>query len=103
MFSLDFTTEARTDQFNPAAFYMGGPGDVAPWPRTFIGNPGANNFDPSIFKNFASRRPNGGICNCAGKPSTPSIRGATGTRVLSVPSFSSPIVTNNLRRAGSGA
>lgn len=105
------------DHINPAAFYMGGPGDVAPWPRTFMRNPGTNNFDLSVFKNFrisetksrylqlrlegfnAFNHTQFSGYNTSTNMTTST--GATGASVLSVPSFSSLIVTNNLRPAGS--
>ena len=105
------------DHINPAAFYIGGPGDVSPWPRTYFRNPGTNNFDMSLFKNF--RVSNDGRrylqlrleafnafnhtqfsgYNTSTNVTTSS--GATGTGVLTTADFSTLSITNNLRPAGS--
>jgi hypothetical protein len=105
------------DHINPAAFVMGGPGDVAPWPRTFIRNPGTNNFDLSLFKNFRITESKGRYLqlrlegfnalnhtqfsgyNTSTNMTTST--GATGASVLSVANFSTLAITNNLRPAGS--
>jgi hypothetical protein len=42
-------------QINPAAFFLPAPGQLDPWPRTFLRAPGINNWDISIFKNFQIR------------------------------------------------
>src|SRR5437868_5838680 len=43
-------------QVNPAALIATAPGQVAPWPRTYLRNPGINNQDLSVFKNFNMAR-----------------------------------------------
>lgn len=37
---------------DPNAFVLPKIGDIAPWPRTYLRNPGINNHDISLFKNF---------------------------------------------------
>jgi len=39
-------------QINPNAFVIPGIGDLGPYSRTYLRNPGINNHDISIFKNF---------------------------------------------------
>jgi hypothetical protein len=105
------------DHINPAAFYVGQPGDLAPWPRTYYRNPGTNNFDMSLFKNFklsgegkkylqlrleafnAFNHTQFSGYNTSTNLTTST--GATGASVLSVPEFSALSITNNLRPAGS--
>jgi hypothetical protein len=105
------------DHINPNAFYVGQPGDLAPWPRTYFRAPGTNNFDMSLFKNFAvsgdgkkylQLRLEGFNAlnhtqfsgyNTSTNLTTPS--GATGTSVLNTADFSTLAITNNLRPAGS--
>ena len=105
------------DHINPAAFYLGQPGEVAPWPRTFIRNPGTNNFDMSLFKNFKISEAKGRYLqlrfeafnalnhtqfsgyNTSTNMTTAA--GATGSSVLNVADFSTLAITNNLRPAGS--
>jgi hypothetical protein len=105
------------DHINPASFYIGPPGDVAPWPRTYMRNPGTNNFDLSVFKNFRITESKGRYLqlrlegfnafnhtqfsgyNTSTNMTTAT--GATGASVLNVPNFSSLTITNNLRPAGS--
>ena len=50
------TLGVNGDHINPAALYLGQPGNLAPWPRTYYRNPGTNNFDLSLFKNFRISR-----------------------------------------------
>ena len=102
---------------NPAALYLGQPGNLAPWPRTYYRNPGTNNFDLSLFKNFAL----GGegkkflqlrlemfnafnhtqFSGYNTSTNMTTAAGATGSGVLSVADFSTLAITNNLRPAGS--
>jgi hypothetical protein len=105
------------DHINPNAFYVGGPGDVAPWPRTYFRTPWTNNFDIALFKNFAlagegkkylQLRFEGfnafNHTQFSGYNTTLNLTtstGATGTSVLNVPNFNQLLITNNLRPAGS--
>ena len=105
------------DHINPAAFYLGQPGNVSPWPRTYYRNPGTNNFDLSLFKNFnlggdgkkflqlrleafnALNHTQFSGYNTSTNLTTSA--GATGASVLNVADFSTLAITNNLRPAGS--
>ena len=105
------------DHINPAAFEIGPPGDTAPWPRTYMRNPGTNNFDLSVFKNFrisesknrylqlrlegfnAFNHTQFSGYNTSTNMTTTA--GATGASVLTVPNFNTLVITNNLRPAGS--
>jgi hypothetical protein len=105
------------DHINPAAFEIGPPGDTAPWPRTYMRNPGTNNFDLSVFKNFRITETKGRYLqlrleafnalnhtqfsgyNTSTNMTTST--GATGTSVLSVANFDTLTITNNLRPGGS--
>jgi len=105
------------ENINAGAVYLGQPGQVSPWPRTYARNPGTNNTDLSIYKNF---RLNGDVrkylqlrleafnafnhtqfsgYNTSTNMTTAA--GATGTAVLNVANFSQLLITNNLRPAGS--
>jgi hypothetical protein len=114
-----FNSNAGTggDHINPAAFYLGQPGELSPWPRTYYRNPGTNNFDMSLFKNFklggegkrylqlrlegfnAFNHTQFSGYNTSTNLTTAS--GATGSSVLNVADFSTLTITNNLRPAGS--
>jgi hypothetical protein len=105
------------DHINASAFYLGQPGELAPWPRTYLRNPGTNNFDLSLFKNFqitgdrkkylqlrleafnAFNHTQFSGYNLTTNMTTST--GATGTSVLNVANFSTLTITNNLRPAGS--
>jgi hypothetical protein len=105
------------DHINPAAFVLGTPGDVAPWPRTYIRNPGTNNFDLSLFKNFRISESKGRYLQLrleafnalnhtqfSGYNLTTNMTtaaGATGSSVLNATDFSTLTITNNLRPGGS--
>jgi hypothetical protein len=39
-------------QINPGAFAIPAIGDIGPYPRNYLRNPGWNNHDLSVFKNF---------------------------------------------------
>lgn len=39
-------------QINPSAFVVPAIGDIGPYPRNYLRNPGWNNHDVSVFKNF---------------------------------------------------
>jgi hypothetical protein len=105
------------DHVNPAAFYLGNPGNLGPWPRTYMRNPGTNNFDLSLFKNFrisesknrylqlrlegfnALNHTQFSGYNTSTNMTTST--GATGASVLTVPNFNTLLITNNLRPPGS--
>jgi hypothetical protein len=105
------------DHINPAAFEIGPPGDTAPWPRTYMRNPGTNNFDLSVFKNFRISETKGRYLqlrleafnalnhtqfsgyNTSTNMTTST--GATGSSVLNVANFDTLTITNNLRPGGS--
>jgi hypothetical protein len=105
------------DHINPNAFYLGQPGDVAPWPRTFFRGPGTNNFDLSLFKNFRLGESKNRYLQLrleafnalnhtqfSGYNTSTNITtstGATGSSVLNVADFSTLAITNNVRPAGS--
>jgi hypothetical protein len=104
------------DHIDANSLYIGNPGNLGPWPRTYFRNPGTNNFDISIFKNFyfGERKHylqlrleafnafnhtqfsgyNTGTNLTSGT-------GATGAGVLSLADYSTLTLTNNLRPAGS--
>ena len=102
---------------NPSAFYLGTPGEIAPWPNTYLRNPGIGNFDISIFKNFrystdskrslqlrlemfnAFNHPQFSGYNLTTNLTTAA--GATGTAVLSAADISTLAITNNVRPQGS--
>jgi hypothetical protein len=102
---------------NPGAFYLGQPGNVSPWPRTYFRNPGTNNFDLSLFKNFALGGEGKKFLQLrleafnafnhtqfSGYNTSTNLTtstGATGSSVLAIPDFSTLSITNNLRPAGS--
>ena len=105
------------ENINTGAVYLGQPGEVAPWPRTYARNPGTNNTDLSIYKNF---RLNGDgrkylqlrleafnafnhtqFSGYNTSTNMTTAAGATGTAVLNVANFSQLLITNNLRPAGS--
>jgi hypothetical protein len=102
---------------NPAAFYLGQPGQVAPWPRTYYRNPGTNNFDMSLFKNFSLGKEGKRYLQLrlegfnafnhtqfSGYNTSTNLTtstGATGSSVLNAANFSTLVITNNLRPAGS--
>ena len=102
---------------NPAALSVTAPGQVAPWPRTYLRNGGINNHDLSVFKNFSIAR-EGRVklqircemfnafnhtqfsnLNLTTNVVTPA--GATGAAVFNTADFSTLQITNNLRPAGS--
>ncbi len=105
------------EHINTGSLYLGQPGQVSPWPRTYARNPGTNNTDLSIYKNFkvtgdgrkylqlrleafnAFNHTQFSGYNTSTNLTTST--GATGTAVLNVPNFSSLVITNNLRPAGS--
>jgi len=105
------------DHINPAAFYLGNPGSLGPWPRTYMRNPGTNNFDLSLFKNFRISESKNRYLQLrlegfnalnhtqfSGYNTTTNMTtsaDATGASVLTVPNFNSLIITNNLRPPGS--
>ena len=102
---------------DPNALYLGQPGQLSPWPRTYFRGPGTDNFDLSIFKNFsvsgdgkrylqlrleafnAFNHTQFSGYNTSTNLTTSA--GATGSSVLNVPDFSALSITNNLRPAGS--
>jgi hypothetical protein len=105
------------DHIDPTAFYLGQPGELAPWPRTYLRIPWTDNFDLSLFKNFAISEDRKKYLqlrleafnafnhtqfsgyNLTTNITTPG--GATGTAVLNTADFSTLAITNNLRPAGS--
>jgi hypothetical protein len=105
------------DHININSVYLGQPGDLAPWPRTYIRGPGTNNTDLSIFKNFRIsgdgrkylqlRLEGFNVFNhtqFSGYNTTTNMTtaaGATGASVLNVANFSQLLITNNLRPVGS--
>jgi hypothetical protein len=105
------------EHINVNALYLGQPGQLSPWPRTYARNPGTNNTDLSIYKNF---KLNGdgrkylqlrleafnafNHTQFSGYNTTTNLTtsaGATGSGVLNVANFSTLLITNNLRPAGS--
>ena len=105
------------DHININSVYLGQPGDLAPWPRTYIRGPGTNNTDLSLYKNFKisgdgkkylQLRLEGfnafNHTQFSGYNTTTNMTtaaGATGASVLNVANFSQLLITNNLRPAGS--
>jgi hypothetical protein len=105
------------DHLNANALYLGQPGQLAPWPRTYARVPWTNNTDLSLYKNFnvtgdgrkylqlrleafnAFNHTQFSGYNTSTNLTTAA--GATGSAVLNVPNFSQLIITNNLRPAGS--
>jgi hypothetical protein len=105
------------EHININSLYLGQPGELAPWPRTYIRNPGTNNTDLSLYKNFkvtsdgrkylqlrleafnAFNHTQFSGYNTSTNLTTAA--GATGSAVLNVANFSSLVITNNLRPAGS--
>jgi hypothetical protein len=102
---------------NTSALYLGQPGQLSPWPRTYMRGPGTDNTDLSLFKNFKVsgdgkkylqlRLEAFNVLNHTqfsgyntGTNVTTST-GATGSGVLNVANFSTLSITNNLRPAGS--
>jgi hypothetical protein len=103
------------DHININSVYLGQPGELAPWPRTYIRTPGTNNTDLSIYKNFkvnsdgkkylqlrleafnAFNHTQFSGYNTSTNLTTST--GATGSSVLNVANFSQLIITNNLRPA----
>jgi hypothetical protein len=108
---------ASGEHININSFYLGQPGDLAPWPRTYIRNPWTDNTDLSLYKNFqvsgdgkkylqlrleafnSLNHTQFSGYNTSTNLTTST--GATGTAVLNTPNFSSLVITNNLRPAGS--
>ncbi len=105
------------DHININSVYLGQPGELAPWPRTYIRGPGTNNTDLSIYKNFRItgdgkkylqlRLEGFNVFNhtqFSGYNTTTNMTtssGATGASVLNVADFNTLLITNNLRPAGS--
>ena len=105
------------EHVNVNSFYLGQPGEVAPWPRTYIRTPWTDNTDLSLYKNFkvnsdgkkflqlrleafnALNHTQFSGYNTSTNMTTAA--GATGTSVLNVANFSALSITNNLRPAGS--
>ena len=46
------TAQDAPDQINTTAFTVPGIKDIGPYPRNYLRNPGFNNHDLSVFKNF---------------------------------------------------
>jgi hypothetical protein len=105
------------NQINTDAFYIGGPGNIGPWPNAYMRQPRITNFDLSVFKNFnlgaeekrrlQLRLEMFNVFNnteFSGRNQTTNLTtsaGATGSNVLRVADFSTLSITNNLRPAGS--
>jgi outer membrane receptor protein involved in Fe transport len=115
-FRLNGDGQGAANDINLEAFSVPGIGDVGPYPRMYLRNPGINNHDWSLFKNI----PFGGgrrylqlrieAFNVFNHPQFSNVNrttnlttssGATGAAVFN--SFSNLQITNNTRPAGSTA
>jgi hypothetical protein len=111
------SADVNGNHINTSALYLGQPGDLAPWPRTYFRGPGTDNTDLSLFKNFKVsgdgrkflqlRLEAFNVFNhtqFSGYNSGTNVTtstGATGSNVLNVANFSTLSITNNLRPTGS--
>ena len=107
------------DNINPASVQLTAPGNPGPWNRTYYRNPGTNNTDLSLFKNFRLSGDGRKFLQLrleafnafnhtqfSGYNTTTNITtasGATGSAVLAVSDFSTLQITNNLRPATGSA
>ena len=103
------------DHISTGSVYLGQPGQLSPWPRTYIRGPGTDNSDFSVFKNFritgdgkkylqlrleafnAFNHTQFSGYNTTTNMTTAA--GATGSAVLNVANFNQLVITNNLRPA----